>query len=165
MTEQEHGGLVDISAITDQLYIAARPRSGHVEDLLKLHIDLVLSMTWSPPTRELLRPPFRVVRLPAVDNPLAPIPLRLLSLGVDAALPVLEDGGRVLVHCRAGRHRSVAMAACILIAQGMTADQAMDRVVSRRPAADPHAFYIESRIRRFESHWLASHPRTLTYAP
>jgi protein-tyrosine phosphatase len=149
---------VDISAITDQLYIAARPRSGHVEHLLGLRIDLVLSMIWFPPTKGLLRPPFKVVRLPAVDSPLVPIPLWLLRRGVDAALPVLREGGRVLVHCRAGRHRSVAMASCILIAQGMTADQAMDRVLSRRPAADPHAFYIESRIRRFERDWLERNP-------
>jgi protein-tyrosine phosphatase len=156
---------VDISAITDQLYIAARPRSTHVEHLLDLHIDLVLSMIWSPPTRQLLRPPFRVVRLPTVDNPLTPMPMAILRHGVDVALPVLADGGRVLVYCRAGRHRSVAMAACILIGQGMTADQAMDQVVSRRPVADPHAFYIESRIRLFERDWLARHPPTLAAVP
>jgi hypothetical protein len=53
------------------------------------------------------------------------------------------------------------MAACILIARGMTADEAMDLIVSKRPIADPHAGYIERRIRAFEREWLAdSQPPT-----
>jgi protein-tyrosine phosphatase len=77
----------------------------------------------------------------------------VLRRGADAALPVLDAGGRVLVYCRQGRHRSVAMAACILIARGMTADEAMDTIVAHRAIADPHAGYIEKRIRAFERDW------------
>jgi protein-tyrosine phosphatase len=146
---------MDVSAITEQLYIAARPLSRHVARIQELRIDLVLSMIWFRPTRELMRPPFRLVRLPTVDSPLVPIPLWILRRGVAAALPVLDSDGRVLVYCRAGRHRSVAMACCILVAQGMTADAAMNLVVERRPIADPHARHIESRIRAFEREWPA----------
>lgn len=147
------GAAMDVSAITDQLYIAARPRSGHVADMLELRIDLVLSMILLPPTRELMKPPFRVVHLPTIDHPLVPMPLWVLRRSVRAALPVLHAGGRVLVYCLAGRHRSVAMASCILIAQGMTADQAMATVLAHRPVADPHARHIESRICAFERDW------------
>jgi protein-tyrosine phosphatase len=49
---------------------------------------------------------------------------------VEAALPVIQDGYGVLVHCRAGVHRSVAMACCVLIGMGQTADEAMQLVVS-----------------------------------
>ena len=150
---------MDVSAITEQLYIAARPRSRHVAHIQELRIDLVLSMIWFRPTHELMRPPFKIVRLPTIDNPLAPMPMWFLRRGVAAALPVLDSGGRVLVYCRAGRHRSVAMACCILIAQGMTADGAMDLVVERRPIADPHARHIESRIRAFERDWRARQPQ------
>jgi protein-tyrosine phosphatase len=115
-------------------------------------------MTWTPPARQIRRPPFRLLRLPAIDSPLTPIPLHTLRAGVDAALPYLQRGERVLVHCRAGRHRSVAMAACILIATGMTADEAMALIVAKRPVADPRIFYIESRILRFEREWHAEHP-------
>lgn len=146
---------MDVSAITDQLYIAARPRSGHVARVRELKIDLVISMIWFRPTRELTRPPFKIVRLPNFDNPLWPIPLWMLRRGVAAALPVLDAGGRVLVYCRAGRHRSVCMASCILIGEGMTADAAMDLIVKQRPRADPHIFYIERRIRAFERDWLS----------
>jgi hypothetical protein len=46
------------------------------------------------------------------------------------------------------------MASCILIARGMTADEAMSTIIAQRPIADPHAWYIEKRIRAFESDWL-----------
>jgi hypothetical protein len=146
--------LLDASAITDALYIAARPRRNHVSGVRGLNINLVISMIWFRPVSELMRPPFRIVRLPTVDNPLFPLPIWMLRRGVEAALPVMSDGGRVLVYCRAGRHRSVAMACCILIGLGMTAEDAMSLVVEHRPAADPHAPHIERRIRAFERDWL-----------
>ncbi|MDZ4169474.1 MAG: dual specificity protein phosphatase family protein [Coriobacteriia bacterium] len=147
--------VLDASAITDALYIAARPRRRHVSGVRDLRIDLVISMIWFRPASELMRPPFKLVRLPTADTPLLPIPLRMLRWGVEAALPVMNRGGRVLVYCRAGRHRSVAMACCILIGQGMTAEDAMRLVAACRPVADPHAPHIERRIRAFERDWLA----------
>lgn len=146
---------LDASAITDALYIAARPRRSHVSGVRELKIDLVISMIWFRPAAELMRAPFKIVRLPTLDSPLFPLPLWMLRRGVEAALPIMNRGGRVLVYCRAGRHRSVAMASCILIGVGMTADDAMHLVVARRPIADPHAPHIERRIRAFEQDWLA----------
>ena len=143
----------DASAITGQLFIASKPRARHVEDIRGLKVDLVLSMIWFAPPRKLTRPPFRLMRLPTFDFWLLPIPLFMLRRGVSAAVPVLEAGGRVLVYCRAGRHRSVVMAACILVAMGMSADEAMDTIVAHRPIADPHARHIERRIRAFERDW------------
>lgn len=143
----------DASAITDQLLVAPRPHARNVGDVRGLKVDLVISMIGLAPPPELTRPPFRLLRLPVFDSPLFPIPMKVLLRGVCEALPVLERGGRVLVYCRAGRHRSVAMTACILIALGMTADEAMDTIVSRRPLADPHARYISRRIRAFERRW------------
>lgn len=147
-----------VSQITPQLFIAPRPHSHHVDEIRGLDVQLVLSMIGVTPPRALAEPPFQLLRLPVYDNPLVPIPLATLRRGVDAALPVMEAGGRVLVYCRAGRHRSVAMAACILIGRGMTADAAMDTIVAKRPYADPHAGYIERRIRAFERSWILEHP-------
>jgi len=156
MTSTQHAPY-GVSQITPQLFIAPRPHDRHVEHIRTLDVQLVLSMIGVAPPRELARPPFQLLRLPVYDNPLIPIPLRALRRGVDAAMPVMDAGGRVLVYCRAGRHRSVAMAACILIARGMTADAAMDTIVAHRPYADPHASYIERRIRAFERLWLSDH--------
>jgi hypothetical protein len=147
----------NFSAITDQLFIAVRPRSRHVETMRGLGVSLVLCTLWFAPTSDLTRPPFESVRVPMIDFPLFPIPLWMFRRGVAAALPVLDAGGRVLVYCRGGRHRSVALTCCILIAQGMSADEAMDLVKTKRPVADPHAWYIEARIRAFERDWHGRH--------
>jgi len=144
----------DMSAITDQLLVASRPREWHVEGLRGLGVDLVSSVTASAPPRFLAEPPFQLLRLPTVDFWLFPMPMRLLRRGVAAALPVPGRGGRVLVHCRGRRHHSVVVAACILIALGMTADAAMETIVAHRAIADPHAGHIEPRINAFERDWL-----------
>jgi hypothetical protein len=144
----------DVSAITDSLFIASIIRTRHVEHVRSLGVDLVLSMIWFAPPRALTRPPFRLIRLPTVDSPLVPIPVFMLRRGASAAVLVLEAGGRVLIFCRGGIHRSVAMASCILIARGMSADEAMDTIIARRPVADPRAHYIARQIRAFERDWL-----------
>jgi hypothetical protein len=141
------------TAITDQLFIAPIPRTQHIEDIRTLRVDLVISMLFRAPPPELAKPPFKLIRLPSIDFPGFPIPMFWLRKGAAAASLVIDAGGRVLVYCRAGRHRSVAMASCILIAQGMTADEAMDTITAKREVADPHAFHIESRIRAFERDW------------
>lgn len=154
MVEPADLPISDVSEITDQLFIASRLHARHVEHVRDLGIDLILSTIWLAPTHALRRPPFRSMWLPMVDFPLLPLPLFLLRRGATAAVLVMAAGGQVLIYCRAGRHRSVAMAACILIARGMTADQAMDLIVAHRPVADPHAPHIERRIRAFERDWL-----------
>ncbi len=144
---------MDISQITDLLYVSARPRGEHAAHVNELGIRLVITLLFGTPAPELLEPPLVVLRLPALDSPLYPIPMRTLVRGVEEALPVLAAGHGVLTHCRWGRHRSVAMACCILIAQGLSAEEAMALVIERRPSADPHAFWIEPRIRKFERLW------------
>ena len=143
----------DVSEITDYLYISAWPSGDHAEEIRALNVRLILSMHWIKPSRTLGHPPVKLLWLPTFDNPLMPMPIRTLLRGVEAALPVIQDGYRVLVHCRAGVHRSVAMACCVLIGMGQTADQAMQLVKEKRSVADPNAWYIERRIYAFEQHW------------
>ena len=145
----------DVSAITDYLYISAWPRGDHAEEIRALNVRLILSMHWVRPSKMLGHPPVRLLWLPTFDNPLMPMPIATLQRGVEAALPVIADGYRVLVHCRAGVHRSVAMACCVLIGMGQTADEAMQLVVQKRSVADPYAGYIQRRIYKFEQFWHA----------
>jgi hypothetical protein len=42
------------------------------------------------------------------------------------------------------------MACCILIAKGHSADEAMQLVKEKREKADPDAWHIQRRIRKFE---------------
>jgi protein tyrosine phosphatase (PTP) superfamily phosphohydrolase (DUF442 family) len=104
----------DISRITDYLYISAWPEGEHVDEIQALNIRLILSMHWLKPSRRLNQPPLRVLWLPTIDTPITPMPIRTLRRGVEAALPVIREGGGVLAHCKAGVHRSVAMASCVL---------------------------------------------------
>jgi protein-tyrosine phosphatase len=69
----------------------------------------------------------------------------------------MENGESVLVYCREGRHRSVAMAASVLVGQGFSVDDAMQLISSRRAKADPYAWHIQRRIRKFEKIWRKSH--------
>jgi len=149
----------DISQITQYLYISAWPRGEHAEDIKGLNIRLVLSMHWIRPSRSIGQSPVRVLWLPTIDKPFAPIPIEVLLKGVEAALPVIRDGYAVLAHCRAGQHRSVAMACCVLIGMGYSADAAMQLVKERRQVADPYIGYIQKRIRKFEESWGDNRPR------
>jgi protein-tyrosine phosphatase len=143
----------DISRITDYLYVSAWPEAEHVDEIQALDIRLILSMHWLKPATRLSQPPLRVLWLPTIDTPITPMPIGTLRRGVEAALPVIEDGGGVLAHCKAGVHRSVAMACCVLIGMGYTSDEAMDLVSEQRQLANPYTGYIQSRIRKFETDW------------
>ena len=145
----------DISRITDYLYISAWPETQHVDEIIGLNIRLILSMHWQRPAKSLGQPPLHLLWLPTFDTPLTPIPLSSLKRGVEAALPVIREGYAVLSHCRYGIHRSVAMACCVLIGNGLSADEAMRLVRDSREVADPYAGYIQKRIRKFEQVWRA----------
>ncbi len=147
------GTIVDISLIVDQLYVSALLRAEHVEELRTRGVDLILNMIPFPPPKIYTQPPFRALNLPTLDSPLTPIPIRFLRRGVQTALPVIHNGGSVLTYCRAGRHRSVAMASCVLIGLGYPADEAMRLVDKRRAVADPYAWHIRRRITKFEQKW------------
>ena len=146
---------MDISQITPRLFVSAWPRAGESPQLLELGIRLVISMTAREPLSEYCRESLQWVHVPSIDSPLTPISIPGLRTGVEAAIPVLAEGGGVLCHCREGRHRSVAMASSILVAQGCSAESAMDLVSSKRAIADPRAFWIAPRIRKFERYWEA----------
>jgi len=145
---------LDVSRITEYLYISAMPRGEHAEEIRALNVRLILSMHWQRPAVVLGHAPVKLLWLPTIDSPITPIPISRLKKGVEAALPVINDGGSVLVHCRYGVHRSVAMACCVLIGMGKTADAAMQLAKEQRAAADPDIWYIKNRIRLFERHWL-----------
>lgn len=148
---------MDVSRITDYLYIASWPRGEDAERIKALNIRLIISMTLRQPDRELSQPPMEVLRIRTIDTPFTPIPIGALQKGVKAALPVIRRGGAVLVHCRKGRHRSVAMATAILIGMGYSSKEAMESISEGRKAADPYKFYIHWRIKVFEKWWKRNH--------
>jgi len=145
---------MDFSQITEQLYMGTTPGPDDYEMLRGLGIQLVINMRFL-----LGRPPsdrysaVRYMRLRTADNPWLPIPAAVLMRGARAGVEVLHRGGRVYVHCSRGRHRSAAMAAAILIAEGRSPKEAMLLIKARRVAADPDARHIEARIFEFARAW------------
>jgi len=146
---------MDISKITDQLYIAAHPRAEAASAIRDLNVRLVINMIFIRPAKVYDQPPFRMLTLRTFDSIFLPIPIGKLKRGVETALPVIDAGDSVLVYCREGRHRSVAMAAAVLIGMGYSADQAMQLIKSQRAKADPYAWHIQRRICKFEEVWNA----------
>jgi len=145
---------MDYSKITDYLYIAARPEGTDARAIGGLDVRLIISMVaHRRPAAEFYTPPLSALWLRTFDFFLLPIPVDTLEQGVRAALAVINDGHKVLTYCQAGRHRSVAMGASILIGMGQPADEAMALIARRRPTAEPYAGHIERQIRKFEAHW------------
>jgi protein tyrosine phosphatase (PTP) superfamily phosphohydrolase (DUF442 family) len=145
---------MNVSRITDDLYISTQLTDQDVEAVRELDLGLIIGMiAHVRPPRRLAELPVELLWLRTFDFFLLPIPLRTLYRGVEAALPVIRGGDGVLVYCQAGRHRSVAMASAILIGQGYSADEAMALIAEKRPVADPWAWHIQRQIRRFEKHW------------
>ena len=145
---------MDSTQITEYLYVASRVKDDDLDSILQLDPGLIISMiVQRRPPRALVAEGLEVLWLRTFDFPLIPIPLKALNRGVEAALPVIQEDGRVLVFCEGGRHRSVAMASCILIGQGYSADEAMQLISRKRAVADPYAWHIQRQIRRFEAFW------------
>jgi protein tyrosine phosphatase (PTP) superfamily phosphohydrolase (DUF442 family) len=145
---------MNYSAITDSLLIGTSPRRADFDLLRDLGVGLVINMRWMPGPRPTAgEPALRYVWFRTFDNPLLPIPVRALIKGVRLALEEIQAGGKVYTHCAAGRHRSVAMAAAILIAQGLAPEGAMGLIKEKRPVADPDAFHIRKRIMMFAEQW------------
>lgn len=144
---------MDISRITDTLYVSSKLRAGHMKELPARNIRLAISTIAGQPPPDFSRHICRILWLQTCDSILIPIPMNELMMGVQTALPVIQGGQSVLVYCAKGRHRSVVMAAAILIAMGHTACEAMQLLRVQRMAADPQAWHIARRIHKFESHW------------
>ena len=144
----------NFSEITSYLYISSFPGREHVEQIRAMKVRLILSLYLKKPDEIFGQPPITLLWMPLVDSPVTPIPLHVFRRGVQAALPVIDDGGKVLVHCKWGIHRSAAMACCVLIGKGYSADEAIELVKRRRAPAKPDEGYVLARIKKFEQDWI-----------
>lgn len=152
--------MIDISKITENLYVGSCVRREHAEELRVLQFDLIISMIGQRKLDEIYtKPPFKSLWLRTFDTFLTPITNRKLMVGVTGALPVIQKGGKVLVFCMQGRRRSIIMSAAILIALGHTAADATDLLMKNRQVADPRKWYVRWQIRAFENYWHRTHPK------
>ena len=146
--------MIDISRVTDYLYVGSRVGREHADELKVLNFNLIISMIGQlPPDEIYTRPPFKTLWIKTFDTFFTPISVKKLLAGVEAALPVVKNEGKVLVFCMQGKRRSVAMAAAILISMGHPGEQAIDLLTTARTVADPRRWYIRRQIEAFERYW------------
>jgi len=89
------------------------------------------------------------------DMPDAPLTAALDEL-VPFALGHLRAGRNVLVHCQAGRSRSVAIAAAVLcVLSRISVTVAMERIIRARPLVHPHRQFLQTVTR-----WCTNNKRT-----
>ena len=144
----------NFSNITDDLFIGTTPLASDYDGLRELGIRLIINMRlMHGPFPDPHHTPIKLLWLRTFDSPFFPIPISKLMTGAKAALETIQGGGKVYVHCAGGRHRGVAMGSCILIAQGYTAEEAMQLISKRRSFADPKIYYIRTRIIQFAQEW------------
>lgn len=147
---------LDASEITDYLFVGAEPSADHAADIAARNVRLVICMMGEArPPKAFGNSPLEALWLRAYDSFLTPIGMDKLVRGVEAAQKTIGAGGKVLVYCHKGRHRSNVMAAAILIANGYSAREAIDLLRARREVADPEMWYIRWQIHRFERYWKA----------
>jgi protein-tyrosine phosphatase len=145
---------MNFSTITDDLFIGTTPMAFDYDRLRVLGVRLIINMRFRrAPMPDLHIPPINLLWLRTIDSVFFPIPIDKLIRGARAALETIRNGGKVYVHCMGGVHRSAAMGAAILIAQGYDVEAAMQLIKTQRIVADPHVFYIRSRILRFANQW------------
>src|SRR5215470_4123917 len=133
----------NFSNITDDLFIGTTPLVEDYNGLRELGIRLIINMRFSRgPYPDPHHTPIQLLWLRTIDSPLFPIPITKLMHGAKTGLETIQAGGKVYVHCAYGRHRGVAMGACVLIAQGYEPLEAMKLIKARRSYADPFAFHI-----------------------
>ena len=145
---------MNYSKITENLYIGTTPGARDYDVLHELGVTLVINMRiGTPPRRDPHPIPIRSLWLPWIDSPLFPLPIGFLKYATRQAQTVIERGGAVYAHCAKGRHRGPAMGACILVAQGLTPEQAIELIKEKRPASDPGAWYIRQRVLKFAQAW------------
>jgi protein tyrosine phosphatase (PTP) superfamily phosphohydrolase (DUF442 family) len=146
--------MADISRVTDYLYVGSRVGKENSDELKELNFNLIISMIGQIPPDEIYTlPPFKTLWIKTYDTFLTPISIKKLLVGIKAALPIIQNKGRVLVFCMQGKRRSIAMAAAILISMGHTSDQAINLLTTARKAADPGRWYIRMQIKAFEKYW------------
>jgi len=145
---------MNFSSITSDLFIGTTPSKEDYNHLRDLGVKLVINMRVERWPRKDSHPnPLQLLWLPTFDSPLVPIPIRALHRGANAALETVQTGGKVYAHCAGGVHRGVTMGACILIAQGLNPQEAMELIKEKRPIADPFVFYIRPCILQFAREW------------
>lgn len=149
---------LDYSQITENLFIAAWPTRYHREKIISLGVSLVVATILELIDKELGEPPLTLVHTRATDlGPRLIYPTKQLLKGVEPAVATIHNGGKVMVFCKAGKHRSATMTSCILVGLGHPADEAIKIVEAGRDKVEINETHREAIV-KFEGKWKELHP-------
>jgi len=138
------------------LWLGSRYAALNPDYLKEKRIAAVFNCTKDIPFEPVVRRQYRV----PVDDNLQEAEIRNLELwSYEVVYKIMgemrrtkEEGGAVLVHCAAGMQRSAASVAMYLIvAKGMTTDEAIRFIQSKRQIAFRPSANFEKSIRGFEA--------------
>lgn len=138
--------------VLPRLWLGDKHAAADEEWLKKHHVGVVFNCTKTLPFAESVQ---RMYRVPVDDNL---EPSEIANMGAWAAETQVKlfreykAGRTILVHCHAGMQRSAAVVAMFLITLfGMSADEAMPFVKSKRPVAFFPAANFERAIRYWDA--------------
>lgn len=132
--------------VGDRFWIGAYPTdAGDVAEVAALGVDRALNLCEDAEYRDgeraavvdaLEEAGIEEARVPLVDY--GGLSLDSLGSAVATVTSWLDDGASVYVHCRAGWQRSAAVAAGVIaLREGVSAEEALDRLAERKPTAEP----------------------------
>jgi protein-tyrosine phosphatase len=130
----------DFAKVVPGLYVGAHPEP---EDPFELGASVVVCLASGTSVKSVPREGM-LVHWPIKDGPVPqPQVLRSIAQLIDTCL---RQGAVVYVHCQAGMNRSALVVARALMAQGMTADEAISLVRDRRKdsLSDEYAEWLVS---------------------
>jgi len=116
--------------VPDRVGGMALPSREDLDWLAEMGVTALVSLTRerppSPPDIELFHVPIPDMESPSLDT---------LHAVVSFMRSVVEEGGKVIVHCRAGLGRTGTTLAAYLVSDGMDAAKAIARVRALRPGS------------------------------
>jgi protein-tyrosine phosphatase len=144
---------LDYSQITENLYIGAWPTKYHREKIISLGVTFIIATILERTDKELNQPPLTLVHTRATDLGSRLIyPTGQILKGVEPAVAAIHNGHKVMVFCKAGKHRSATMTACVLVGLGHSADEAIKIVEAGREEAEIKETHRKT-IYKFEQTW------------
>ncbi len=120
--------------IDDHVILGARPFARDVARLEKLGVTAVVNTCeeYRGPVKQYEEYQIEQLWIPTID--FTPPSLEDVCKGVRFIEHESAGGGKVYVHCKAGRGRSATVALCwLMVAHDMTVDEAQQRLRERRP--------------------------------
>lgn len=142
--------LLQFCEVTPQLYVGPQYRLNGLEYLRQTGIHAVVNMRIEKDDAIFGLAPSLYCYLPTIDDE-APSFDQLLE-GVQFIDQVIQDGGKVYIHCGAGVGRAPTMAAAYLVSSGKRLPEALQMIKQARPFIAVTSPQMRA-LKAFEEHY------------